>query len=145
MSRKGKVASIEILIVEGDLITPIANVVIEHAQNRSICRNKWAVEIQRQIIVGYGLQDVVVSDVVQRQGARCLAPEVHARKQGECLAETLSIEYLFGVRVPVLALPDQSLPKVRANVQCVMAIEARELKLATVRYAPNIVENYGSV
>src|SRR5215470_11119749 len=106
MSRKGKVPSIEVLIVEGDLIRPIANVVMEHAQNRSICRNKRAVEIQRQIIVGYGLQDIVVSDVVQCQSARCLAPEVYARKQGERFAETLSVKYLFGIRVPVLALPD---------------------------------------
>src|SRR5215467_2478226 len=114
---------------------------MEHAQNRSICRNKWAVEVQRQIIVGYGLQDIVVSDVVQGQSARRLAPEVHTRKQGERLAETLSVEYVFGVRVPVLALLDQSVRKIRANVQCVIAVEARELKLAAFRKVPNIVEN----
>src|SRR5215467_8636837 len=118
---------------------------MEHAKNRSICRNKWAVGIQRQIIVGYGLQDIVVSDVVKAECARRFAPEVYAGKQGERFAETLSIEYVFGVRVPVLALPDQSVSKVRANVQCVIAIEARELKLAVVRDTPNIVENYGSV
>src|SRR5215472_8195041 len=104
MSRKGKVASIEILIVEGGLITPITKVVMEGAQNRPICRNKWAVQIQRQIIIGYGLQDIVVSDVVQGQSAGRLAPEVHARKQGERFAESLSIEYVLGVHVPVLAL-----------------------------------------
>src|SRR5215472_19261447 len=102
MPRKGKIASIEVMIVEADLITPITKVVMEHVQNRSVCRNKWAVEIQRQIIVGYGLQDIVVSDVVQGQSARRLAPEVHARKQGERLAETLSVKYLFGIHVPVL-------------------------------------------
>src|SRR5215467_5938075 len=106
MPRKGKIASIEVMIVEADLITPITKVVMEHVQNRSVCRNEWAVEIQRQIIVGYGLQDIVVSDVVQSQSVRRLAPEVHACEQRERFSETLRIEYVSRVYVPVLALPN---------------------------------------
>src|SRR5215469_10309184 len=89
----------------------------------SIKSEKRLNEKQRQVVAGNRLRDAVVINSLQIQITRSIPTEVKADKHRQPRAETLNVGCFAANDVAILGLLDQSLTKVRTELESVIAVK----------------------
>ena len=131
----------QVLIVHPHFFLANAQVEVQIAAGSSVERSEWLDERHRQVVAGHGLKDSLVVDLVEIEIAGSIAPQVNSRHHRQPRAHALDVHRLAAKDVAILALLNQPIAEIRAELQSVVPVEARERKLSLLAELPVVADD----
>jgi hypothetical protein len=129
------------LIVHPHLFLAHAQVEVQIAASRSVERGEGFDERQGQIVAGNGLKDSLIVNSVEIEIAGSVASEIDSGHHRQPRANALDVHRLSANDVAGLALLDEPVAEVRAQLQGIVAVKARKRKLALLAELPVVADD----